>query len=320
MHLAGVRQQPRQFAKGRMVTPLLVIGSVHVDIIVDVAPKTRQNLDKMGRLQYAVGGTAFNVASNLVHQGIPVLLYSAIKRGGFASPIIRRELARRGLGKEFVREDRLMPESGFIAHMQNGVLTTAVSCIGIEDVEFDDWELTRAIGKCSLVAVECNLAVRQIQQILKIATGLNRPVCISAVSESKVERISQAVKSRAGRAFRFVIMNELEAKKAMGTSFVNGKRVCEVFSSENVVITHGCSGFTVLTRHAKPRKFNAPIINVSSSLGAGDALFSAFCSHFSRHSTLDKGDIANEAKKFLGPVLSSHSAVPERTSRSDSIR
>lgn len=292
------------------VLKILVIGSVHLDIIADVEPETADNVDKVGCLNFSVGGTAFNIAASISFHGKTVALYSVIGRDSFSFNILRKELARRRLISRYIKRVPSMPESGFVGIMRKGTLVSAVSCVGIDSAVLDLEDLKRAIHRATLVAIECNLAVEQIRQIIAITQELHKPLCISAVSESKVDRIRQAIQGRGATVFRVVMLNELEARRVFGNSLDNAATACRDLATENVVLSQAEKGFTVL-RPRRDRILFSPIIeNVISTLGAGDALFAAFCDHFSTRNELSEEAIISDAKKYLEPVLQSKYATP----------
>lgn len=289
---------------------ILVIGSVHVDIVAYVEPSTAGNLDKIGVLSYTVGGTAFNVAANLAYHNQSVALFSYLKKNSFSAEIIRKEVKRRNLNSGMIRDVPMSSESGFVAHLQEGKLVSAVSCIGIQDVSFDETYLKKAISNCDFIAIECNLASDQIQQVVTIARHLRKPISISGVSESKVIRIMGLHQPKDVPLFIFVVLNDLEAKKVLGDKLYEPTEICKIFSSENVIITLGRDGFRILGRDGTDKPFSASVTNVVSSLGAGDAMYAALCSHFSTNRKLDENTIIWDVKKYLVPVLGSREATP----------
>ena len=288
---------------------ILVIGSIHMDILANVDPSTKENIDKIGQLRYSVGGTAFNVGANMAYHEKEVSIYSVLKEDGFSSKAIRAELSRRGLSSRLVRDIAMPAESGFVAHTQGGALVSAVSCIGIQDVTFEDDDLLHAIRESALIAIECNLAQNQIIQIANLARNEAKPLCVCAVSESKVSRIYKCFRNIDKPMFKLVVLNDLELKKVAENS--DSKSICEDFSAEYVCITRGPNGFDILYPDGSIITSKVEIEAVISSLGAGDALYAGLCAHFLERAVLDPNQIANDAKRFLVPVLGSQNATPD---------
>jgi hypothetical protein len=68
---------------------VLVIGSVHLDIVAHFKSDTADNIDKIGSLRYRVGGSAFNIAANLAFDKQPVRLLSIVKSDSLSGLMIR---------------------------------------------------------------------------------------------------------------------------------------------------------------------------------------------------------------------------------------
>lgn len=290
---------------------ILALGSVHMDIIANIDRSTKKNVDKIGSLTYTVGGTAFNVAANLRHGGQNVALYSVLKAGSHSSTTITAEMGRRGISTAYIRFQRLPAESGFIAHTENGEVQSAVSCIGIQDANLDYNDIAKAINNSSLIAIDCNLATEQIHQLHKLAKKSGKPLCICAVSESKVSRIFNNKFSDSGPAFKFVILNQNElAKATAGKTAISTEELCKSFSTEYIILTKSQIGFDVIEPTARHENLKVNVEHVVSPLGAGDALYAAMCHHFSAQGKLSIEEAKEDARRFLVPVLTSKHATP----------
>src|SRR4051812_15433367 len=63
---------------------ILVIGSCLLDVFADYNLDSKNYLEKIGKISFALGGTAFNIAINLAVSGASPNIFTVLKRN---SPI-----------------------------------------------------------------------------------------------------------------------------------------------------------------------------------------------------------------------------------------
>ena len=75
---------------------IFISGSVHLDILSTITEHA-ETIDSVGELIFEVGGTAFNVATNLAtYKDIDVHFYTAMKKSSI-STILISELEKNGI-------------------------------------------------------------------------------------------------------------------------------------------------------------------------------------------------------------------------------
>jgi sugar/nucleoside kinase (ribokinase family) len=293
---------------------VLVIGSVHLDVLAKIDRSTLRHVDKSGSLRYSVGGCAFNVSVSLKRNGYDVELMTWLPRSSFSTPMIVRVLKNHHLHGPSVYQQALSSESGFVAHVVGTSVVSAVSCTTVESVELNLKKLRSVIRRNGLVALEANLSARQIRGAVEVAASLARPVSICGVSESKVGRIETATKGLT-RAFAFVVVNELEFARIAARRRRRGGSECDWFSTETLLVTRGRRGLTVHECSGRRREFAAPSTqSLLSTLGAGDALYAAACAHYADRGSFDWRSFPMEVRNFLLPVLETEGATPDGVS------
>lgn len=263
---------------------ILVIGSVHLDIIADYSASTAKNIDKIGKLTYSVGGVGFNVVSNLaLHHSRDVIFFSYLNPSSLSGHLISGQLKARGLSMDYVHRSNDLPESGFVAQLEEGKLKSAVSCVGMEFIQLDLASLDFAIQSTEVILVDCNLSQPQLQQVVGlVAKHKGKLLFVTCVSESKVDRVAKIVFPN-GLALEACFMNMVEAKRiypniTTDSTETVAKSICESVHSKAVFVTNGKAGFTVYYRdgsHETHSSVALPQREVVNEIGAGDALCAA---------------------------------------------
>ncbi len=262
---------------------ILVIGSAHIDIIASYDKKEDKFVDKRGNFEYSIGGTGFNIAMNLARHSLPVCFYTALKKDSMATEFIIKRFKKNRINYDYVLFEELLPESGFIAHMCDKDLVSAVSCMGIECATIDKEYLSKAIENSRFVVMECNLAGHQINLISKTALQYGKMVFMGGVSESKVKRAKNVFRSEDGEPYPLELfsMSGKEANVFMeGNLNLEPVLICQKAKAKNVIITKGGQGLSVYTANNEKFDFEPPDVeNIKSTSGAGDALLSAACNY-----------------------------------------
>jgi sugar/nucleoside kinase (ribokinase family) len=305
----------------------LIIGSVHLDIVGDVA-KSTDKIDKIGSLHISVGGAAFNVAANLAYHDRDVELLSGIRTESFGDLHIQRELKRRKIKRSYLFRSPHLAESGFVAHICAGSLLSAVSSMAVEKMPLDSGKLEKAVAKSSAVAIDANLLQWQIRQIATLCHSEKKPLYGCCVSESKACRMHNLF---VGEPAHFFVMF-MDRREAAQCGFDDARlksepssdlarSICSEFSAQCVVVRDSMNGYMVFDC----RKPDAPLTvkfdgaqstDVKSDLGAGDALFASIIAAgrsidwVSHHQTVDE---------FLNPVLCETEAAPRVETRNSGI-
>lgn len=249
-----------------------VVGSVHLDILA-VATEDDSTLDKIGQVSMEIGGTAFNVAANLVKLGQKCRFMTAMNTSPY-SRIIREYLQELGI-QLIVDINKELPTAAFSAHInKEGGLISAVSATPVSVHGFNEAKVIEAMRGAWCVILDCNLSETSLNMITRVANGMMIPVFVAAVSEEKSLRIA-GINGIIDAAF----MNEREAKYLRAKRFGDATTYRQLASlvKTNLVVTKGKSGAVV----ASPEKMiDIPPPKAGSSiqgntLGAGDAMMAA---------------------------------------------
>jgi sugar/nucleoside kinase (ribokinase family) len=288
---------------------ILVIGSAHIDILADYDKKCAKHLDKIGDLNLTIGGSAYNIAVNLGQHNFDVALYTFLKKDSLSAKVIREAAKTNNIKCNFIHFSHQLPESGYVAHRNEGKLVSAVSCINIDKVAFNLSDLKKAIRSVEIVVIECNLSKLQISQIIEISRKEKKRLFVSSVSESKIDRAVSVLPNYNSYIYEVLSMNAKEAQEIIDDFDQCNEKfkvrcLCRQLRSSNVIITHGRKGYSIFTKKGDRYKFPAPKADViKSEIGSGDALLAAVCAHASQNNPIKWDECPELIDTFVIPIL-----------------
>lgn len=267
----------------------LVIGSINLDVMAEFHPEDKKIIDKVGKVKYSIGGTAYNIAHNIAKHGFKVLLVSFLREGSFITQHVLEKLKRNKVSTDFIEIDKEINESSFVSHNCKGELISAVSSTSINHGRLNYEKISEGIKSSSMVIMDCNMDPHQINKILEISEGFRVPIAISGVSEEKAVKIKNLEISD---AFPLAIMSMNKKEfEALGMP-LNGQ-ICQKLKTSYLIITNGMNGFEVWSTK-KESSIIVPPVNVKnfkSSSGSGDALLASLCIKF-----VESGDLIMDEK------------------------
>lgn len=290
----------------------LVVGSAHIDLFADIKGEI-DVIDRCGDLTVGVGGTAFNIATNLLSLGMEVSLVTVLKKHSLFTRIVLSKFEELGLGKEGIIFSHTIGEAGFIAHRHHGELMQAVTSTPIVDVVIDADHYKDAAKDVAFIVIDLNNSVKTIENFMQ----LGKDVYLMGVSQPKVQKLltlNKELVNSAG-AIKGVFLNRHEAqtllKKGIGahTKLTDLTKIMDTLW----VVTKDVDGVEVIQHgrilHQMPTFHKAN--NVSSFSGAGDAFAAGFLhARYVIHTPLEL--TLKRALAFAGKnVITNHSTAAE---------
>lgn len=251
-----------------------VAGSAHLDLLATEVGTTSV-LDKVGRVQIAVGGCACNIATNLVALKVPVRFVSAMNRSPY-SKIVIEYLKSHGV-EPFVDMNDDLPIGAFSAHIgPDGELKSAVTSAPIEAHVFKAEAIAGALTGAGCAIIDCNLSSDALNLIVDVANSLNVPVYVAGVSEVKALRIPD-VRGRVEAVF----LNRRELAFLRSRRLTKPTRYEDVAAALNttLIVTRDRDGVLIAT---EGRVEMLPVASSGArvnTLGAGDAFLSALVAY-----------------------------------------
>lgn len=251
-----------------------VAGSAHLDIL-SIVTGDSNTVDKIGNLEIAFGGTACNIAVNIVTSGFKVNFLSSMPNSVITSSIVDF-LQSAGISPYIYYQEGL-PESGFSSHIINGEMFSAVSSTPVEKVLIPDKIIKKSLVNVDVGVVDCNLSIETLKQIVRNFNHNNLPIYIAGVSEEKSLKIYELI--NLGFVFDAVFLNRKELaylKNKVGFKDLSDSIFAKHLKT-NFVITKDKDGVAVITKKGEQKKSPSFFVNNCNSLsghflGAGDAL------------------------------------------------
>lgn len=262
-------------------------GSAHIDILASVTgdPTTK---DRVGKVAMDIGGTGGNVAINCCMLGVATRFVTALN-GSAHSRIIVEHLERAGI-EVLVHEDRELPMAAFVAQIGlTGDMESAISCMPVERVQFEEAFLDAAFEDAEVVYADCNLSVDTLTLLSHRCQQKGIPFFVAGVSEEKTLRAVHVL--RGGGSCHGLFLNRREAdyvKKHINALEPRCATISKTMEDMNfgdylhcpVVITEGALG-AVLVEDSQIYRVRAPVVNgVRTLLGAGDAFMAGTLVHY----------------------------------------
>lgn len=260
-----------------MTKSILVIGAVLLDIIGRADTNQTTSQDKIGNVEFAIGGVAFNVAINLNQLGYDTQLFTCLRLDSPISRLVKSSISNAGVKLDYIIEEEHIPDAAFMAIFSGSNMNALTSSPIDRTNILVSGKLKKAIINSRMVIADTNLSSDQIKIIHGLCSEFDVDLCLVSASDAKASRIIDSVVS--GRIFSLVAMNEREARSLgiIAGSALDHNEICKKFSAQRVLLSRGSSGATYLDNQGA-HHIPAPNIVPVNTLGAGDALFSAICS------------------------------------------
>ncbi|HZF16399.1 MAG TPA: PfkB family carbohydrate kinase [Steroidobacteraceae bacterium] len=292
---------------------IAVIGSVHLDVRAQAdADRYEKVEDVVGAVEYAIGGCAYNVAWNLVHNekllegrtAPDVVLLSAIASDTLDGHAILAKTTASRL--KVVQLGSVAFSSGYVVHIQASPGTQgtrkAVTASAVERVEIEDRRIRRHIKRSDVVYVDSNLSTAGLAAVVLACREEGIPLIVAVASDDKAPRVAEAlaIGQISEKHPCVVTMNVLEAA-ILGCANIDSKNdfvaLRKKLHATVLVVTRGANGWAVCSgddyHKVDAPKVPGPVL----PSGAGDALSAALCLQLAEHGI--KGLLPNA----LAPVV-----------------
>lgn len=318
---------------------ILVIGAAHIDVYASPHTPSSDVIDQPGNVFISLGGTAFNISSNLAFDRQKTCLLTAIDPSSLSGFAILAVLDQKKIDKKFLIKNETLSEGAFVAFLQNGELQNAVTQTPIENLPIEDEKLKRAIKNASVIVADCNLSRNSLKRVIKYCNDHKRFILVAGVSQSKTERIKnipQDLEIDVFSANHHEIMYLLKKDSRFASLFENETwsneqiiKLCTELRVKHLIITEGQNGYSVLSKKSGNREhFTADVVqNFVSSTGAGDALLAGVACYFetqNRSNTSvdwepDWSECNRTIQRYMPPVLRVETASPSSSRQADSL-
>lgn len=256
------------------MTPILVSGLINLEttLRVDAFPiHYSPVLYPFFGVNSTVSGVGYNVAKALTTLGDAVHFLSLIGRGPVAT-LVREALARDGISEQFIVQGLEQTSQSVILYDKSGRRQINVDLKDIQEQALPQDLFQRALGACSL-AVLCNINFSR--PFLQVARSQGKLVATDVHAISSLDDEYNRDFMQAANVL-FMSDENLPCAPHEWVREVQGR-----FGNEIIVVGLGAQG-ALLAVKSDDRIQHVPAVQtrqVVNTIGAGDALFSAFV-HF----------------------------------------
>lgn len=322
---------------------ILVIGAAHIDVFANYEGELSSKIDKPGRIEFSLGGTAFNIAANLAFDQERSCLIAAINPHKISGLCVEASLKARKINSHFIVKNENLSEGAYVAFIQDGDLVSAVTQTPIEELNLDEESLINAVSNASVVVADCNLNNFQLTRVISHCSQFRKPILVAGVSESKAERIKfspghleidvfslnykEVIHLFSGHQeiYDYFISHGEDIERIETWSNSAIQEVCSKLRTKYLIITRGKNGHLVLSKTGNRCSFPAVKLvgKFVSSSGAGDALLAGIALYYkifnTNHGWEPDWSKCNEIiKRYVNHVLCIQQAAPSNAADSDS--
>lgn len=196
--------------------PALVIGAAGIDIIGRLDRELERGTSNPARIRTSFGGTARNVAENLVRLGQDVKLLSVVGKDHVGEQLLRHT-EEAGVDVSSIQVSETLPTGSYLAVIdQHGEMTIgmddmrALSQLGVSQLK-EHQDLFEA---ASMLFLDANLDPEVLASAVALARQAGLPVCADPTSTS----LASTLKPHLGGLF-LLTPNAREAAVLLGRSF-----------------------------------------------------------------------------------------------------
>lgn len=285
---------------------VLVVGAANMDITGSTHNPLTPDDSIPGRIRYASGGVARNVAENLARLGTPVELLAAVGDDVFGLGLLASTQGA-GVGVQACWVVPGQPTSTYLSvHGPDGDMALAINDLGIVECVTPSLLASRQalLQQACALMLDCNLPVQALQWLFENAA--HAPVFVDAVSAFKCRRVLPWLPH-----IHTLKVNQLEARALCGLALEGGATdaaMADWLHQQGVlrvVLSLGEHGVYWSERggeHGMQDTLEVGVVNVT---GAGDALMAGLL-----HQSL-RGQPLRQAVRFASACAALTLLVPD---------
>ena len=245
-------------------------GAINVDLLATADHKPLPDDSTPGRLYRCAGGVGRNIAENLVRLGIDVSLVSAVGDDDLGRWVVDRD-RQTGVDISHVQINSDWPTASYTAiHSPDGELLNAVSDMRL----FDQFSLSGrqdvdGLQNTDLLVIDANLPEPVINELVQ--SYYPKFIAAEAVSQKKCLRLTGVLP-----LLSLLKVNRAEASVLTGCSLDDEQLLDALLQMgpARVLLTKGEAGATLASKHQTVHSVPDSGVDVVSTNGVGDAMFS----------------------------------------------
>ncbi|MCL5998778.1 MAG: carbohydrate kinase family protein [Chloroflexi bacterium] len=174
-----------------MAEGVLVIGAANLDIKGRMFSEPLASTSNAAAIKSSVGGVARNIAENLAHLGVPVILLTAVG-DDYAGEDILNDAVDAGVDVSRALIIENATTGTYLAALdQNGGLFFGLDDLRVlRHITRDYLRLNRdAFRECEMVALDMNLSDDALATAFQMAREYGKPICVDPTSAERAYRL-----------------------------------------------------------------------------------------------------------------------------------
>lgn len=242
------------------------MGSVHMDTLA-IVDRYADTVDRPGRIISSFGGTGYNIAISLAASGCAVTVLTDLGDDLYAD-MVAGDLQSRGI-RLAIQRNPALNNAGFVAHIVEHDLQSAVSFTPVEEVDIAIDRLRKALVGRDAAIADTNHSLTSLNRLSNLCAERGIPLFIAGVSESKALKVADITP-----APHAVFLNRREAYYLRRHRYPEGTDYPGVAGrlGATLVVTRDSDGVAIVTAR-ETRMLPSPVTAFQGHLlGTGDVL------------------------------------------------
>lgn len=153
-----------------------------------IVDRYADTIDRPGRIISSFGGTGYNIATSLAASGCTITVLTDVGDDLYADMVVD-DLKSRGI-RLAIQRNAALNNAGFVAHIVEHDLQSAVSFTPVENVDISAGRLRKALSGQDAAIADTNHSPVSLDRLSSLCADLGIPLFIAGVSESKALKVA----------------------------------------------------------------------------------------------------------------------------------
>lgn len=295
-----------------MKDSIVVVGSSNYDIIFTQSKFSNTGETVLANeMSICGGGKGANQAVQCAKLGNKTIFLGSVGNDNMGDFLIQ-ELNRNGLCTDYVKRSTLNSGVGVVNCIPDGeVRATVFTGANFDLTPLDLRKYEEVFKSCKVLILQLEVPVDVVYEAIKMGEENNCYIILNAAP-------AKLISAEYLKKVNCLIVNETEASFYLGKEIrsyedvLNNSKELLSLSKEICIVTLGKKG-SVLLEKDKCTKFDAKVVKVIDTTGAGDSYIGAFATKVFEGSTFDEAcNYATEVSSITVQNIGAQSSMPTK--------